>query len=131
MGLQKVVAVSPEIDAPLDRVVAFDVRPVADVIEVGFRADPGEAGGESDDGVAESVHVDAGEPAGKPVQIDPFHSKSVGSIGAVVLILGVVAIAHHAESEVGDEPGAEDVGVVERPARRLLNSLARESAAPR
>src|SRR5262249_53189763 len=107
------VAQAPHVDAPLDGVVRFDLRPVVDKIDVGLGAIPGDAGGVADKRIRVAPHGDGRETARKVVEGRALDTDRVGSIGPGVEVLRFVAVAAQADAGFGDEGRRNRAGVVD------------------
>ena len=71
MVLEVVVAQPADVSPPLDGVVARYLRPVAGEVEARFRFDPGLASRVADQGIAEPVDVDRGNPPVRGEMLTP------------------------------------------------------------
>ena len=72
--------------------VSGEFGPGADDVDVGFGADPGEAGAVAGEGRGEVSDVDAEEAAGESVDVDVGNAEGVGIGFSVIRLLGFIVI---------------------------------------
>ena len=123
--MQQVVAETAHVETKLDGVVTQDLGPVAHQVDVGFRADPRHTRRVADHRIGEGA-VDAHQAAGEVADVDSGNSQVRRRRGAVIAILRDVVIVRHAETELGQKGGTEEVVPVETRAVSLLDAGAHE-----
>ena len=77
----------------------MNFRPVGHRVDVGLAAVPRQGRRVTNHGARESVlDVDAGQPAGKGVQVDAGDAQGVRRVGAIVRVVGRISVVTHTDT---------------------------------
>src|SRR5205814_1894611 len=130
--LQKVVAQTNQVSTPLDRVIANDLVPVADYIQIRFRPHPGKARRVSNHGIGNcGVNKNSGQTALKCPHVDAWNSQLVRCACAVINLLCGVAVAVESNAVLHNECRREGVVPINGCGIGLIRSASLESASYR
>src|SRR5713226_7388861 len=134
LALYQVVAQSPDVGAPFERVVIVNLGPNVHHVDVGFAAVPRLRGGVPHHqagavGSEASLHVNGHHAAGERIiQVGALDAQLSSRIRAVVGLVRRVAVMADPAAHLCDKGGRKDMRLVDRPALFMLHSGAHKSA---
>src|SRR5882724_7737403 len=121
--LEQSVPHAPQVHTKLYGVIAHDFRPGIGEIDVGFRTNPRQAGGESNQRIRKSaVDGDADNSAGDLVEIDTRDAEVCRSGFAEVSVVSFVVIPTCSGAEFRNESVREEMVVVQTDAVGVLDA---------
>ena len=110
--------------------IALGLGPRIDQIDVGFGADPGQAGGVPDHRIRKTVvDLDPDHAAGERVDVHARNAEGLSVVLSVIGRLRLIVIMRHSHADLRHQSRRNDAVVIQSAAVRLLRARSHERAA--